>query len=371
MKKFVGMLFIALTVVSFGFAQVSGLSLGSASTVRDNTAYVMDVLDWNKADFGKFFGFTSIDSSSSLNFLGAQQVKGGNLAYSYAGNLWKEGSDNYSVFYGKKNMGFLFTLDADKAKEGKIESDMGDVNVENYGVFSPSFTFGMNATDKFSFKAGFGIGLTTGKNSYEIGTTEYLTKTSLSAPVVELAGYYTIKNTDKLFARLGLSYTGVFAGLKSKLYIDGEFDEKTELSLNANAIALSGSLEYKATDRFTYGLNAVFPGFVFNGGKDQNGDAIPFENMITFAISNGFVAEVSPDRFLLSFGMTTALPSFIFVEDEDTEITDIVNTYYLGMGFCLTPQIRIDGTATITPQSGISMKTIWEQKLAISVSIKL
>lgn len=367
MKKFALMLLMVATIVSFGFAQVSGLTLGTAETVRDTVSYAMDVLDWNKAEYGNFFGFTSIDSATSLNFLGGQHYKGGNLAYSYTGNLWKEGEDNYSVFYGKKNMGFLFSLDADKADTGRIDG----TQVEDYGVFSPSFTFGMNATDKISFKAGFGLNTTAGEVETTLMGNEYLSKVSLTLPIIQLDGYYTFKSTNKLFIRAGLSYVGLFLNSKTKSYVNGELDETVKSSQTVNSLGLVGLLEYKPTDRFTYGLKAVFPDIMFTGGKDTNGDALDSSTTIEFVLCNGFVAEVSPDRFLLSFGMITELPSFIFVEDQDTEYGIIYNSYYLGMGFYLTPQIRIDGTASISPTSGISMETIWTQKLKLSVFINM
>ena len=49
----------------------------------------------------------------------------------------------------------------------------------------------------------------------------------------------------------------------------------------------------------------------------------------------------------------------------------IRNYYYMGMAFCLTPQVRIDGYTSIEPVDGISLQTVWETKMALTVSIKM
>ena len=102
MKKLGLILLMACVLLSATFGATSALVGGAVSAVKDDASYVMDVLDWDKASFGKFFGFTSINSTSTLNFRGAQHLKGGNLAFSYSGNLWGDGQgqERYRGFLG-------------------------------------------------------------------------------------------------------------------------------------------------------------------------------------------------------------------------------------------------------------------------------
>ena len=368
MKKLGLILLMACVLLSATFGATSALVNGAVSAVKDDASYVMDVLDWDKASFGKFFGFTSINSTSTLNFLGAQHLKGGNLAYSYNGNLWGEGVvDTYSAFYGKGNKGFLFSL-------GTNSSDSWTVNgnvLEDYKYITPNFTFGIETSDKLSFIAGFGLISRTGNSEQELLGNKILTKGSEMIPSLDLGAYYTIKDTNKLFARAGLIYSGDFDSTKIATYLNGAEESVVKVSANSNTLTLRGTLEYKPTDRFTYGLRVNFPQITFGNEKDADGNETKDPTVMSFSMSNGFIAEVAPDRFFVSMGINTYLPSLTFEKDQDMEKGTIRNYYYMGMAFCLTPQVRIDGYTSIEPVDGISLQTVWETKMALTVSIKM
>lgn len=346
---------VACLIFAFGasaFAINSGLRSGSAFTLMDDSYYYMNLVDWEKLSFDKFYGFTAINSSTSINLSAAQKLKGGNLlAYSYDGNLWTEnGYNDFSVFYGFGKMALKFDLGLDETTTNATEP---------YTIWAPAVSFGMDVSDKFAFSTG--LGLSSSKIDEEDANYSIATTTvSLFAN-----GYYNIKNTDKLFAQAIFGYSGNFDKAVTEFDIEGIDVDPQETKTNSNSFFLAAELQYKPTSAFTYAMKCTFPRFTTYTRADET-----TYSTLAFSVNNGFMVELKPNKFFTSFGIATTLPSFTFEKDVDTVKGALTNTYYLGMAVNLAPQIRLDGRCTITPTTGISMEKIFQQALYLSLTAK-
>ena len=346
---------VACLIFAFGssaFAINSGLRLGSAATLMDDSYYYMNLVDWEKLSFDKFYGFTAINSTNSINLFAAQKVKDGNLlAYSYDGNLWTEnGYNDFSVFYGFGKMALKFDLGLDETTTNATEP---------YTIWAPAVSFGMDVSDKFAFSTG--LGLSSSKIDEE--DANY----SIASTNVNLFanGYYNIKNTDKLFAQAIFGYSGNFDKAVMEYDIEGIDVEPQEAKTNSNSFFFGAEMQYKPTSVFTYAMKFTFPRFTTYTRADET-----TYSTLAFSVNNGFMVELKPNKFFTSFGIATTLPSFTFEKDVDTVKGTLTNTYYLGMAVNLAPQIRLDGRCTITPTEGISMEKIFQQALYLSLTAK-
>lgn len=344
---------IACLIFAFGtsaFAINSGLRLGSASTLMDDSYYYMNLVDWEKLSFDKFYGFTAINSPNSINLSAAQKTKDGNLlAYSYNGNLWtKNGYNDFSAFYGFGKMALKFDLGLDETTENATEP---------YTIWIPAISFGMDVSDKFAFSTGLGL------SSLKIDEEDAIYSITSTNVSLFANGYYNIKNTDKLFAQAIFGYSGSFD--KAVMEFDMEGMDSQESKTNSNSFFLGAELQYKPTSAFTYAMKATFPRFTTFTRADETS-----YTTMSFFVNNGFMVELKPNKFFASFGISTTLPSFTFEEDVDTVKGTLSNTYYMGMAINLAPQIRLDGRCTITPTEGISMEKIFQQNLYLSLTAK-
>lgn len=345
--KFLKKLLISFTILilsTSAFAISSGLNIGSAGTYRDDSHFYMNHLYWDKLEFNKFYGFTSIDSVNYLNFAAAQKINGDNvLAYAYNGNLWAEDSSNdISLFYGFNKMSIALDL-------GFYEDFSGD---DPSIIFAPGVAFGYNITDKFGITASCNFGFL----NYEEEIVGYTIKTSLTKTILSARAYYNFKDTEKLFTNIFFGYDGDFSKIKTTLD-----DQDPEISKESNSeIYLGSELEFKPTNAITYSMNCNLP-------------IIRFEDTSTFFsfyINNGITIELKADKIFTSFGIETELPYIQFIEDGDTSRGYLENTFYFGIAVYLSPQIRLDGACVIYPESGISMSDIFQQQLNISISAK-
>lgn len=351
---------IACLIFAFGssaFAINSGLRSGSAFTLMDDSYYYMNLVDWEKLSFNKFYGFTAINSTNSINLFAAQKVKDGNLlAYSYDGNLWTEnGYNDFSVFYGFGKMALKFDLGLDETTKENVK--------EPYTIWIPAISFGMDVSDKFAFSAGLGLASSKIETEQAFLGETYTITDKYSNVSLFANGYYNIKNTDKLFAQAIFGYSGNFE--KEVVESDLENSKPQESKTNSNSFFLSAELQYKPTSAFTYAMKATFPRFTTFTRADETS-----YTTMSFFVNNGFMVELKPNKFFTSFGIATTLPSFTFEKDVDTVKGALTNTYYLGMAVNLAPQIRLDGRCTITPTTGISMEKIFQQALYLSLTAK-
>lgn len=333
---------VMLTVGLSAFAIESGLYTGSASAVHDDSYYYMNLIDWQKLDFDKFYGFTNFNGvDNSLNLAGASHLKNGDvLAYSYEGNLWADNNYNFfSGFWGHDKLAVK-----------------GSLGFEEDGASEIILGAGYNVTDKISFSASV-IDLWE-KDKETIGT--YVIENLDNIFALQILGKYNIKNTDKILLRLTLGYAGIF--LKNKVTTTiGENDPTTETTkASENIIHIGGTFQYKFNDRFTFGSEITFPEFTF---YDE-------ATVISFEMRNGFIAGVVPNRLYVSAGLETTLPSLTFEDDEDVLKGNLINSFYLGAAFDLTPQVRITSSTNIAITDGLSLEEAWQEVFSFALQMK-
>lgn len=333
---------VMLTVGLSAFAIESGLYTGSASAVHDDSYYYMNLIDWQKLDFNKFYGFTNFNGAdNSLNFAGASHLKNGDvLAYSYEGDLWADNNLNFfNGFWGHDKLAVRGSLGFEE--DGATEIVLGT---------------GYNVTDKISFTALIGDYWIKDKETmgtYTIETLDNIFK-------LQIVGKYNIKNTDKVLLRLTLGYGGIFYKNKVTTTI-GENDPTTETTKDSkNVIHIGGTFQYKFNDRFTFGSEITFPDFNFYEEA----------TLISFEMRNGFIAGVVPNRLYISAGLETELPFLAFEEGEDVVKGNLFNFFYLGAAFDLTPQVRICSDANIAISDGLSLEEAWQEVFRVALQMK-
>lgn len=348
-KKIV--LSLVLFLISFSaFAIESGLYTGSASAVHDDSYYYMNLIDWQKLNFDKFYGFTNFQGANDeLNFAGASNLKNGDLlAYSYAGNFWTDGGYNsYNVFWGHNKLA---------VKGGLSFIDESTTTIDA--------SLGFNATDKI----GLTLSLSDGWNK-DSETTEVMgikSETNLSTNIFQLGigGIYNIKETEKMLLRVSIGYTGYFYKNKVTTIINDGEPNVNSIENNRNRITLSGTFQYKINDRFSFGSVLTFPRISF---FDNNGTEY---TEMEFAMRNGFMASVVPNRLFISAGLSTQIPSLTFRKDQDTEKGTLTNNFYLGAAFDLTPQVRITSSTNIAITDGLSLEEAWQEVFNFSLQMK-
>ena len=91
---------------------------------------------------------------------------------------------------------------------------------------------------------------------------------------------------------------------------------------------------------------------------------------MAFAMRNGFIASVVPNRLFISAGLSTRIPSLTFRKDQDTEKGTLGNFFYLGAAFDLTPQVRICSDANIAISDGLSLEEAWKEVFNFSLQMK-
>lgn len=341
---------VMLTVGLSAFAIESGLYTGSASAVHDDSYYYMNLIDWKKLNFDKFYGFTDFQGANDeLNFAGASNLKNGDLlAYSYAGNFWTDGGYNsYNVFWGHNNLAIKGGLSFIDESTTTIDASLG-----------------FNATDKI----GLTFSLSDGWNK-ESETTDVMgikTETNLSTNIFQLGigGIYNIKETENILLRVSIGYTGYFYKNKVTTIINDGEPNVNSIENNRNRITLSGTFQYKINDRFSFGSVLTFPriSFIDNNGTEYK--------EMEFAMRNGFIASVVPNRLFISAGLSTRIPSLTFRKDQDTEKGTLGNFFYLGAAFDLTPQVRICSDANIAISDGLSLEEAWKEVFNFSLQMK-
>ncbi len=232
---------------------------------------------------------------------------------------------------------------------------------EPYTIWAPAVSFGMDVSDKFAFTTGLGLASSKIETEQTFLGETYTITDKYSNVSLFANGYYNIKNTDKLFAQAIFGYSGNF----DKTVVDIEGADPTEAKTNSNSFFFGAEMQYKPTSVFTYAMKFTFPRFTTYTRADET-----TYSTLAFSVNNGFMVELKPNKFFTSFGIATTLPSFTFEKDVDTVKGALTNTYYLGMAVNLAPQIRLDGRCTITPTKGISMETIFQQALSLSLTAK-
>ncbi len=362
MKKSLKMISVVASVFMFAtiqlMAETSGLRSGTAYTIEDDVYDLMDVNTWQRLEFDKFFGFTSINSNSSGNFAIATHVQKSNvLGFAWNGNLWNDDTsgtssyNNFTGFYGFNNMAIRATF---SEQTSETTGNNNGFAYDSYKRFGGNALFGVNPTDKINFNIGAGY--------YYKDYDGVADNTSASESEFDVYGtfYYIFKNDEKLISKAFVNAEGSFE-TTSIDYGDTDSDVK----VNEFDLTPGFKLQYKPIKTFTYGFYASIP-FVFYGGDDHDNDT-----EIRFNIRNGFSAAIKPEKILFNAGISTWLPTIYVPEDEDPSCGSFSNSFYAGFAFNITPAFRLDTYAYIAPADGESFDEIWKTNFHLSLRAKL
>lgn len=318
---------LALCLAVSAFSLDSGLFQATASTVRDDASYFMDAMDWQKLDFKKFYGFTSIDSATSGNLATAFKLKNGDtLMASWEGNLWTDPQDtnSFAVMYGKDKYAF----GAGYAWGSFSKSFSGVLSyTERVKIFSA--TFGMNVTDKDAFSVAYAL------TSFKDDSFENLN-------IID-ATYKRAFNKDSY---LTVSYEGIFWN-----------------DFTLTTITPAYHYEYKAK-KFTYGLNASVP-FMFVSITD-----VDTSNMLISPVVQNGISVALSDALTLNTGIKTTLP-YIYKLDDDTTTGTFANDFTFGLSLNAGENVRIDAVTDINLASGISIDDVKALDFMLTATLKL
>lgn len=320
---------LALCMAVSAFSLESGLFQATASTVRDDASYFMDAMDWQKLDFKKFYGFTSIDSATSGNLAAAFKLKNGDtLMASWEGNLWSTTDSNtFSAMYGKDKYAFGASYGW-----GSINTKIpafGNISQDSK-IFSA--IFGMNVTDKDAFAVNYTLTSFDG----DIYTS------SLNV----ISAYYKRAINDN--SNLTIGYTGTFFG-----------DYTT-----VNEITPTYHYEYK-NKKFTYGLNASVPFMFYNVTVYGTDTSVV---IISPVVQNGISVALT-DLLTLNGGIATTIPSITKSGDETTT-GSFSNNFLFGLSLNAGENVRIDAVTEVPLAAGLSIDDVKALAFNFTVALK-
>lgn len=318
---------LALCLTVSAFSLDSGLFQATSSTVRDDASYFMDAMDWQKLDFKKFYGFTSIKSSTEGNLAGAFKLKNGDtLMASWDGNLWTDPQDtnSFAVMYGKDKYAFGASY-----AWGSLDFAFPYVSSSTVRAKSFGATFGMNVTKTDAFSVNY--------NLFSFNEDGIENFNNLNA---------TYKHAFKENSELSLSYTGMF------------WDEYT-----VTVLVPAYHYEYK-NKKFTYGLTAGASLLFFTEPVTD------VSYMYIAPVVNNGISVALSDAVLLNAGIKTALPSIEKIDD-DTSTGAFSNTFTFGLSLNAGENARIDAfVASVPLASGLSIDDVKALTFNFTASLK-
>ena len=337
----------------------SGFRKGTAYTVEDDVYTLMNVNDWKKLQFTNMFGFINVNGTDdSGNFAVATHLKNKDVVgFSWEGNTWSDESHNeFNGFYGWQNKAIKAYI-----KETTYNStSVGSTSVTDYKLFGLGALFGMNVNEKIAFNAGMGM-------NFADGNTVADTKAKEFDFVLKGAFIYTFKEAKDLTVKGYAFYNGLWDNQTVTVkYGDESKDVK---GLNSYQTFGAGvKAQYKPTSLFTYGFYLECPWRV----NTSSGDNIDSTTTGTWALEmgNGLSFTMKPEKIYLNLGLLTYFPEIVKTDDADATFGDFRNSYCGGLSFLVTPEIRIDLSAMITPEDGISFEEVWKQRFNISLRAK-
>lgn len=341
--------------------RTSGLRAGTASTIEDDVYDLMNVNTWQRLEFEKVFGFTSINSNSSANVAAAIHVQEKNvLGFGWDGNLWNDDSDstsynNFTGFYGWDNSGLRVTLSESTSEKAGTDEET-EIAFKSTKIFTGKATFGMNVSEQLAFWVYAGL-----SNQKQEGV-ESDTSIKITSFALEGGLLFTLKNEENLLIKSFVDLSFIHGKEKVEMKIEG-YKVSGDFSVNTFSVTPGIKLQYKPTDTFTYGLHASMP-IEFQGGD------VASSKEVDFNIRNGFSAALT-EKVLLNGGISTWLPSIYIPENGDTYTDDFVNVFYAGFAIYITPAFRLDTYASIEPADGVSLDEIWKENFSISLSARL
>jgi len=359
-KKVAAVVMAALTASS-AFA-ADELYNATAGAVDNNSAYLLDVIQWSKMDFAQAYGLVSLESEEYGNLAGAYKLNNGATVHGYwSGTLWEEDAYNtFAALYGKDKMAFA--------------GQFTKIDESYFGLTSAvkilSGSFGMQYNEKLAFAAGLGYGWSevAGEDMslFNVnGEIQYSLNGSSSSGSSSKRS--RAKKTEEKPAASSSNGNESIAGVT----VDFTKFSISDADMSGSTFTLTPNykLQYKFSDSVKYGFKAAVPVTFYGGDFDA-------DTSVEFVLKNGITAKVSP-KVTFAAGIQTILPT-VYFGDNDTPNGDYSNSFYLGCGIDVTPNVQLAVSANIKPtedddsgSNGESLNEIWEQGFAISVSFKL
>lgn len=263
-------------------------------------------------------------------------------------------------------MGMKFTF-SEAGTELSDNYNMGNVSTT---LFSPSFSFGMNATDTIGITAGFAVPFA--KEDIQYNSTDM----EMSLAVPTLSAGVTVKVINKKVAtgKLDFGYVGSWA------VITGDFEDsdgKLTSVIPNNTLYAQFRYNYDFSKKFTYGFKAYVP-FSFIGKSDTEiefgGTKISEKGDLTTvfnpSLSNGVMYSVKP-TFDLKAGIYTELPNVKCDDvggDDNYTVSNMTNSYYIGFTVKPSKNVLIDAVANVGHEN--SLDDVWKTTIHASVTAK-
>ncbi len=342
--------------------------MASAYTIEDDAYNFMNVMDWQKLDFNKFYGYTSIDSRTEGNLGAAFHVGGSNvLGITWRGNTWDGNPHNdFNVMYGWNNMAIRGGI----IQYSEDSKTINGVTVDSYQIYVPNFEFGMNVTDKLAFEAGFGIGF----GSVYAEATGIEMKISQTIPALNAMVSYNILDKGNMSGTLGLGYEGSYGTTTTEATVTilgTSTTTKETVNTNQTKFTPFYKMNVAFSDTFTYGLSAAIP-FTFSGTSysvDSDTISETSANYVDFKICNGFRAALAKDKVNVYGGIETDLPRADFSDSSNNGT--FRNTFYGGFDVNLSQEVKAELGGQFTPYNGISMDEIWKQTMYVTIQARI
>lgn len=364
MKK-VAAVVLAAMASTFAFAE-DELFNATAGAVDNDSAYLLDVIDWSRIDFAQAYGLVKFSSEEYGNIGGAYKLKSGAVIHGYwSGDLWEENAHNtFAALYGKDNKAFAAAFTKSNYDYRNYLGPTGIVSGKDI-----TGSFGMQYNDKIAFRASasylwgdfinddFTDILLSGEIQYSLSgssSSGSSSKRSRAKKTEEKPAAAASSNGNE-------SKLGLIAGFR-KISLDDADVSGTVFTLTPNY-----KLQYKISDNVKYGFKAAVP-FTFYGGD------FDLDSTMGFVLRNGITAKIKP-TVTFAAGILTTLPTVNFGDGNNGEFS---NRFYLGCGIDVAQNVQLAVSANIKPtnnddagSNGESLKEIWEQGFSISLSFKL
>ena len=232
----------------------------------------------------------------------------------------------------------------------------------DYKNFGLGALFGMNVNQKIAFNAGLGLDFASAKVSAGADEDLKVTNFALSGTFI-----YTFKEAKDLTVKGYAFYDGVYGDVKMDMDIMGH-KESVKTSTGTTEFGVGVKAQYKPTSLFTYGFYLECP-WTVGVTKPEEGDSVTASSW-DLEMGNGLSFTLKPEKVYMNLGLLTEFPSISKIDDNDATFGNFRNSYCGGLTFLVTPEIRIDLSALITPEDGISFKDVWEERFNISLRAK-
>lgn len=419
-KKVFAVAMLLVLICGGVFAQQSNTNEATAGVIKTDVDNYMNVNNFEKVQFGKFFTFINLLSSSSLDMGFAKKFGENYGALYYSGNLLKglartttddgttkvktDSQDTYnnlSAFYGIKGMGFRLNLEL---WQNNSENDAtGKYKDIDQSVIT-TLQFGTNLKKNdllIAPRVDLVVDVYTKKVDNEISATDTRNITNNGYTSIKLGGG----------AKITLPAKGIV-----NQYLDGylstAFNFYPETTAKTTVAGITGTTTQKKSYFNlglipTYGFDATYEKFNFgfksslgfslltnstgeivynsNGVETTTGSKVSIVTTTinpTVAFGTSYLAV--PKKMLINVGISVTLPNLVFKNTKTTPAGSDITTkksefntsvYSAGLrtGFAwyITDKVTVDTSLDLF-NSGVTTKieNIWTSAFNLLVSVK-